>query len=155
MPTRPLTPAQLVEAVRVYRECGENAAAAGKVLGIYRSTMVNRLKHAEAIGLMRKEPEVVKEYRSHCVIPDCQVRDGVPLEHLAWAGRYIAEKKPDVIVCIGDFADLPSLSSYDVGKRAAENKRYKYDLDAAHKAMELLMSPIVTEKDYNPRLVLT
>ena len=32
------------------------------------------------------------------VIPDCQVKQGVPLEHLTWAGRYAAKKKPDVIV---------------------------------------------------------
>lgn len=155
MPTKPLTPAQLVEAVRVYRECGENTAAAGRVLGIFRSTMQNRLRHAEALGLMNKEPELVKEYRTHCVIPDCQVKPGVPLEHLRWAGQYIAEKRPDVIVCIGDMADMPSLSSYDKGKRSAENKRYKYDIEAVHKGMELLMSPIVTTKDYNPRLVMT
>ena len=25
------------------------------------------------------------------VIPDCQVREGVPLEHLEWAGKVICE----------------------------------------------------------------
>lgn len=155
MPTKPLTPAQLVETVRAYAEAGENAAATGRLLGIDRNSVKHRLKYAEALGLLVKEPEVVKEYRSHCVIPDVQAKPGVPLDHLKWAGQYIAEKKPDVIVCIGDFADMESLSSYDIGKRSAENKRYKYDLEAAHKAMELLMSPIVMEKDYNPRLVLT
>lgn len=153
MPTRPLTPAQLVEAVRVYRECDENACHAGKALGIDRNTLKNRLKHAEAIGLMNKEPEPVKEYRTHCVIPDCQVKDGVPLDHLRWAGQYIAEKKPDVIICIGDFADMASLSRYN-SKLRAENKRYRKDVEAAHHGMEMLMSPIVLEKDYNPELVM-
>ena len=155
MPTRPLTPGQLVEAVAAYREAGENASLAGRLLGIDRNTFKNRLRHAEAFGLMNKEPEPPKEFKSHCVIPDVQAKPGVPLDHLKWAGQYIAEKRPDVIVCIGDFADLPSLSSYDKGKRSAENKRYKYDIEATHKAMELLMSPIVMEKGYNPRLVMT
>ena len=155
MPTRPLTPGQLVEAVAAYREAGENASLAGRLLGIDRNTFKNRLRHAEAFGLMNKEPEPPKEFKSHCVIPDVQAKPGVPLDHLKWAGQYIAEKRPDVIVCIGDFSDLPSLSSYDKGKRSAENKRYKYDIEATHKAMELLMSPIVMEQGYNPRLVMT
>lgn len=95
------------------------------------------------------------EGRTHCLIPDVQAKPGVPLDHLEWAGKYIADKKPDVIICIGDFADLPSLSSYDKGKRSAENKRYKKDIEAAHYAMELLMTPIVNEPGYKPRLVMT
>lgn len=93
--------------------------------------------------------------KKHCVIPDCQVKPGVPLDHLRWAGEYIADKRPDTIVCLGDFADMPSLSSYDRGKASAECKRYKFDVEAAHKGMELLMSPIVKCEDYHPRLVLT
>jgi hypothetical protein len=47
------------------------------------------------------------------VIPDCQVRPDVDYSHLSWVGNYLAEKRPDVIVQIGDFADMPSLSSYE------------------------------------------
>jgi hypothetical protein len=45
------------------------------------------------------------------VIPDCQIKEGVPLEHLTWAGKAIVDYKPDVVVNIGDFADMPSLST--------------------------------------------
>ena len=38
--------------------------------------------------------------RTHAVIPDCQVRAGVPLDYLERIGLYPAEKKPDVIVQI-------------------------------------------------------
>lgn len=156
MPTRPLTAGQLVEAVHVYREAGECASVAARRLGIDRNTLTNRLKRAKERGIWKDEPqEAPKETTSHCVIPDCQVKPGVPLDHLAAAGHYIAEKRPDVVVCIGDFADMPSLSSYDKGKRAAENRRYKHDIEAAHKAMELLMTPIVTVSDYKPRLIMT
>lgn len=102
---------------------------------------------------IRKQP--VGEYKTHCVIPDVQAKSGVPLDHLELAGKYIADKKPDVIICIGDFADMPSLSSYDKGKRSAENKRYTEDVKATHHAMELLMTPIVNETGYKPRLVMT
>lgn len=98
------------------------------------------------------------------VIPDAQVRPGVPIDHLTWIGRYAVEKKPDVIVNIGDFADLPSLSSYDKGKKSFEGRRYKEDIKAVREAMDTLMSPIHEEQEklnrgkkkvWNPRLVMT
>ena len=104
-------------------------------------------------AVFKREP--VYESKTHCYIPDVQAKPDVPLDHLEWAGKYIAEKKPDVIICAGDFGDMPSLSSYDKGKRSAENKRYKADIEAVHYAMELLMTPIVNEPGYKPRLVMT
>lgn len=75
--------------------------------------------------------------KKHLVIPDCQVKPGVPIDHLYWCGKYAAEKKPDVIVQIGDFADMASLSSYDDGKKSFEGRRYKKDIEAVHKALAL------------------
>jgi len=89
----------------------------------------------------------------HLVIPDCQVKPGVPLDHLTWAGKYIAEKRPNVIICLGDFADMASLSSYDVGKRSFEGRRLQKDIDAVQRGMDRLITPIVKLPRYNPRLV--
>jgi len=72
----------------------------------------------------------------HLVIPDCQVKPGQSVKYLENIGKYIAEKQPEVIVCIGDFADMPSLSSYDVGKKSFEGRTYKADVKAVHKGME-------------------
>lgn len=100
----------------------------------------------------------------HLVIPDCQVKPGHSVEYLSWIGQYAAEKKPDVIVCIGDFADMPSLSSYDIGKKSFEGRTYTADVKAARKGMRALMKPILEEQEklklnhrqrWNPRLVLT
>jgi hypothetical protein len=100
----------------------------------------------------------------HLIIPDVQAKDGVPLDHLRWVGQYVVDKKPDVLVCIGDFADMPSLSSYDVGKKSFEGRRYKQDIEASHHAMGTLLHPLHTfnkqakknkEKQYHPRMVLT
>ncbi len=102
--------------------------------------------------------------RIHCVIPDTQIKPGVPLEHLDWAAKFIVEKKPDVIIQIGDFADMHSLSSYDVGKKVFEGRTYKDDIQAAKEGMQRLTLPIAVErqrridgkkKQWNPRLVLT
>lgn len=90
------------------------------------------------------------------VVTDCQVKPGVPLEQLHWCGKYIAKKQPDVIVQIGDFCDMPSLSTHDdKGSLKFEGKRYKTDLDAVHEGMDLLMNPIAKVSGYNPLLVLT
>jgi len=100
----------------------------------------------------------------HIVIPDCQVRPGDDTKYLERIGKYIVELKPDVVVQIGDFADMPSLSSYDVGKKSFEGRRYRADIEAANNAMATLLQPLQDfnkrairnkEKQYRPKLVLT
>lgn len=104
------------------------------------------------------------KYPTHLVIPDVQVKPGQNYDHLRWLGRFIADKQPDTIVCIGDFADMPSLSLYDVGKKSFEGRRYVDDVNAAIEAMDTLMEPINTmnaqrrrnkKAPYQPRKVLT
>ena len=80
------------------------------------------------------------------VIPDTQCAPGQDFTFLSWIGKYIADKKPDVIVQIGDFADMESLSSYDVGKKSFEGRSYTADIKAAHEAMDYLMIPILKER---------
>jgi predicted phosphodiesterase len=87
------------------------------------------------------------------VIPDTQVRPGVRTDHLAWAGAFIAEKRPDVVVHLGDHWDMPSLSSYDKGKASAEGKRVVKDIAAGNEALELLTHSLA-RKDYHPRLIM-
>lgn len=98
------------------------------------------------------------------VIPDVQAKPGHDFTYLNKIGHYIVEKKPDVLVNIGDFADMPSLSSYDQGKKSFEGRRYKNDIEAAHEAMTALLEPLVMyndkakrnkEKRYNPKMILT
>ena len=89
-------------------------------------------------------------------IPDTQVRPRVPLQHLTWCGKYLALKKPDVILQIGDFEDLPSLSTHEGrGSLQLEGTRYKKDLEAVHRATDLLLEPIRAVPGYNPRLIMT
>jgi len=99
----------------------------------------------------------------HFVLPDCQVRDGDDFEFLRKIGEYIVEKKPEKIICLGDFADMPSLSSYDVGKRVFEGRRYQKDIDAVRKAMSYLLVPLYIynnnakqnkHKQYKPKLIM-
>ena len=100
----------------------------------------------------------------HFVLPDVQAKPGTDFSFLYDIGTYVVDKKPDVIVCIGDFADMPSLSSYDVGTKDFEGRRYHKDVEAAHEAMNAFCLPIYEynkqkkknkEKLYRPRLVMT
>lgn len=81
--------------------------------------------------------------RMHVVIPDTQVKPGVNTDHLEDIGNYILDKKPDVIIHIGDHFDMPSLSSYDKGRRSFEGRRYKDDIKAGVTGMLRLLKPIV------------
>lgn len=76
------------------------------------------------------------------VIPDCQIKPGVDTSFIEAIANYAVAKKPDVIVNIGDFWDMPSLSSYDVGKKSFEGRRYKEDIEAGNEAMHKLLFPI-------------
>lgn len=100
----------------------------------------------------------------HLVIPDTQIKPGVPLEHIDWIAQFAIDKRPDVIVIIGDWADMSSLSSYDVGKKSFEGRSYRADILAANDALQRLMAPIEAEtsrrlkghrEHWNPRKIVT
>lgn len=98
------------------------------------------------------------------VVGDCQVKPNEDLTFLDHIGQYIIDKRPDVVVCIGDFWDFPSLSSYDKGKRSFEGRRLLADLKAGNEGMERLLAPLKglqrqqranRKRVYSPRLVFT
>jgi hypothetical protein len=100
----------------------------------------------------------------HFVLPDCQIRPGDNTDFLERIGRFIVEKQPEVIINLGDFADMSSLSSYDVGRKSFEGRRYVNDIEAARNAMSRLLNPIDNynaqqrrngKKQYKPRKILT
>lgn len=103
--------------------------------------------------------------RRHYVLPDCQIRPGDPTDFLDWVAKDIIHRKPDVLVCIGDFWDCPSLSTYSpMGGLEKENARVADDIQAGMDAMARLMGPIHAEidrikrnkkKHWSPRLIFT
>ena len=76
------------------------------------------------------------------VIPDTQTKKGVPMFHLNWLGQYICKKQPDIILHLGDHADMESLSTYAYGKMEFEGRRYVEDIEAAKKGMNVLLGPL-------------
>ena len=81
--------------------------------------------------------------KRYLVIPDCQIKPGVDTRHIDWAAQAIIEYRPDVIVCIGDWWDMPSLNSHEVpGSKELEGSRIMDDIAAGNEAFEKLVAPI-------------
>ena len=103
-------------------------------------------KEKPSLGEVKKKPTIL-------VIADTQAKSEEDLEYLLWIGKYIADKKPDIIVHIGDHFDMPSLSSYDKGTSKIEGKRLYKDIEAGVEGFKLLNLELEKHKDYHPRKV--
>lgn len=98
----------------------------------------------------------------HMVIGDSHAKPDVSNDRFLWAGRMALDRRPDVIIDIGDWADMPSLSSYDKGKKAFEGRRYSRDITACIEARGMFESEIDAyntrragngKRQYRPRKV--
>jgi hypothetical protein len=98
---------------------------------------------------------MARKYPTHLVIPDSHAKHDQDLRRYTALGNFIAEHQPNVIVNIGDHADMPSGSHYDVGKKSFEGRRYKLDIAAAIEANKLLFAPFKGIKGYKPRTIMT
>lgn len=98
------------------------------------------------------------------IIPDSHANPYHHNDRFSILGEYILDKKPEIVVNIGDMADMPSLSSYDKGHKSFEGRRYNDDVAAVLDAQDKLFAPIEVynqqqrkngKKQYKPRYVLT
>lgn len=166
MPTPPISKELLQEAIDLVEKYG-SPYKAWKATGKSKNTIEYRWNQGQIHGIKpSRTKEELKPFirqrlgRVHLVIPDCQVKPGVCTDHLEWIGNYIVDKKPDVLINLGDFADIDSLNTYVKGKREAEGKRLAKDISSVVHAMERLLKPIhdynrTAEKKYEPELHLT
>lgn len=90
---------------------------------------------------------------THLIIPDSHSHPDFHNKRYDWAGRLAADIKPDTIIDIGDWADMPSLCSYDFGTRGYEGKRYHKDVASAVEARERFNKPLQEAKKKMPRRV--
>jgi len=100
--------------------------------------------------------------KRHFIVPDTQVKKGVPIDHMAWIGAAIRDYKPDVVVHLGDHWDFPSLSRYDAkGSLATEGARVEDDIASGNEALALLTKSmgrfngrkVILEGNHENRLV--
>ena len=97
------------------------------------------------------------------VVPDTQVKPETDVKFLYAIGKEIVDRRPDVIVHLGDHWDMPSVSSY-LNQRQAEGQRVMEDIHAGHLGMQQLLEPLrrlqtkqrlKKKKVYKPRMVFT
>lgn len=62
------------------------------------------------------------------ILPDSHARPGVNNRRFEWLLKYLKDTQPDMLLCLGDLADMPSLSSYD-GSALTGNGRRKGSFD--------------------------
>lgn len=91
---------------------------------------------------------------SHLVIPDPHAHPDYHNDRFEWLGNLVVDLKPDVVVCIGDWADMPSLCSYDKGTKGFEGRRYSKDIVCAVEAQDRFFAPIKRQKKKLPRFVM-
>lgn len=90
--------------------------------------------------------------RRHMIIPDTQIRPGVPLDHIKWASEAIVDYMPDVLVVIGDWWDMPSCSKHNVpGSIQAEGTRVLEDIQSGNEAFRTLVTPMEKEQERRRR----
>lgn len=125
--------------------------------GVPNGTIRHRYDQAQLRGMKPTVKRQEKPVRTHerigktiLYIPDIQAKPGVPDDHLEWIANYALEKRPDRIVQIGDWADMPSLSSYDKGKRCYEGRRYTKDIDAANRSLDRFEAVIEAHNRTHP-----
>lgn len=97
------------------------------------------------------------------IIPDSHSCPEHNNDRFTLAGKYILETRPDSVICLGDFADMGSLSSYDRGKKSFEGRRVINDIAAANDANTKLWEPVNSynamrkrnrDKQYKPKKVM-
>jgi hypothetical protein len=167
MPTPKLSLAEMQQAIDLVEQYG-SPHLASKHCELAATTIDYRWQQGKISGIRPTRPkEEIKPYvqerlgRCHMVIPDVQAKPNVNHDHMEWIANYALVKRPDVIIQIGDWADMHSLSAYDKGKRCYEGRRYVHDCDAANLSLERFERPIEDynranpDKPYNPRKVKT
>jgi len=98
------------------------------------------------------------------VIPDSHATPHHHNNRFDLLGKFIVDRKPDIIVNIGDFGDMAALCSYDKGKKSFEGRRYIEDVRSVIDAQQRMFAPLKeynlqqrknAKKQYKPELYLT
>jgi len=152
MPTPPLDPQEEARRISTWQRLGRRRNAAAAELGISPNTLDHTI---ERWSRRREQPP-----RTHLVIPDAHATPGVSNARFEWLGRLVVDLRPDVIIDLGDWSDMPSLCLYDreVKRREFIGRSYKEDVAVARDALERFEAPLLDhnakrQKPFRPRKV--
>ena len=85
------------------------------------------------------------------VIPDSHAHPDYNNLRYDWIAKFVLDIRPDYVVDIGDWFDMPSLCSYDKGTKSFEGRRYKKDIAAGLDAQERYQTIIKAPKKKLPK----
>ncbi len=102
---------------------------------------------------------------THLIIPDAHAHYQHDNKRFDYLGRFIMDRKNEIttIICLGDFSDLPSLSTHGEGL-SFEGRRLTRDLEVTHDALERMWGPVKKfnerrrkskDKQYKPTKIIT
>lgn len=108
-------------------------------LVLARDLAYTQYEYAPLPPLPRKKRAKSSEPRTHIIVGDTQIKEGVDTRHLDWVGSFIADEFTDhenvQVWVLGDWWDMPSLSSWDgKGSKRMENQRVTSDVAAGNEA---------------------
>lgn len=87
---------------------------------------------------------------THLIIPDQHAHPELDNDRATWLGYLIADIKPDIVINMGDAADMESLSSFDKGKRSFITRDYRKDINAHLDFQERMWEPVKRQKKKLP-----
>lgn len=81
--------------------------------------------------------------RNHLIIPDSHAEPDDNFRRYDWLGRFIMERRPEVIVQLGDMWDMGSLCHYDKKSKSFVTRNIEADINAGHEAEARMFAPIL------------
>jgi hypothetical protein len=91
--------------------------------------------------------------KTHLVFGDAHAHPDYSNERADYLGKLINDLRPDVVIDIGDTADMLSLNSYDKGVKAYVGRSYAADIDAHNEFQDKVWHYIRRSKRKLPRRV--
>ena len=114
------------------------------------------IKKSKANHYLEKKKELspsictIKECQTVLTIGDTHTTDTQDLSRFNLLNKFILDKRPDVIIFMGDFLTLQCLSAWDANKRALmEGKRYYKEIAAGNEALDMTFKNV----EYGPEVV--
>lgn len=89
----------------------------------------------------------------HLVIPDQHAHPDFNNDRAEILAKLTSDLRPDVVINIGDAADLASLSTYDRGTRSFFSRNYERDIESHLDFQDKWWSPVKKKKKKMPRKI--
>lgn len=87
---------------------------------------------------------------THLIVPDQHAHPAFNNDRADWIGKLILELKPDVVINMGDAADMASLSKFDKGTGAFGSSSYAADMESHLNFQDRMWTPMKRSKKRMP-----